>query len=908
MTAHRPDPDALLKQARAAESASRRGRLKIFFGAAPGVGKTFAMLSAARTLATRGVDVVVGIVETHGRSETESLLLGMEILPRRDVEYRGTTLHELDLEAALARKPELLLVDEFAHTNAPGSRHEKRWQDVRALLDAGLDVATTLNVQHIESLNDVVAQISGVRVQETVPDTVIESADEVELVDLPPDALLERLRQGKVYARDMAERAMQSFFQKGNLAALRELALRRTAEWVDQQVTLLKHEQGATEVWGASERVLVGIGPAPSSATLLRSAKRLAVSLRAELIAVYVESRADDRLSAADRERVLEHMRLAESLGAETLTLKPAPGRRISDELIDYARRRNVSKILLGKPSPRGLRDYFIGSPVDRLIRASGEIDVFVVHGERGGVSHRTITSTLLPYHQQRNLRAYIEAVVIAGVFIALASLFYDPPDLATEAMVCLLGIVLAAGRSGKGPAIVAAILSVCAFNVLFTEPRFTFFIHSMNDTLTVFVMLVVGVLVGSLTARIREQALVASERERRTAALYAMTRELAAARDTADVLAAAGKHIRETFSCGVAVLVFNGSDLKLHPGDPAAMTLNDAAMGVARWTLDHGKAAGKGTSVLPSSGVLCLPLIGSRGKAGVLVIDPGDDESVLSPARLRLLDTFAQQVALALERAGLIRESEEARVRADTERLRSTLLASVSHDLRTPLAAIAGSASTLREAGNGLDDRTRAELTDSIVEEADRLNRLIANLLFATRLESGSIEPAREWCSMEEIIGSALNRVSPRLAGRSVRTSVPSDLPLMRVDATMMEQALINLLENVARHTDAGTPIGIMAYRDDGSLIVAVEDDGPGLAPGEEKSIFRRFVRGARGSTGGSGLGLAICDGIMRIHGGRIWAENKHPRGAVFRLSLPIEAQPTIAPEPGREFSNART
>ncbi len=900
MTARRPDPDALLQQAQAAEAQSRRGRLKIFFGAAPGVGKTFAMLTAGRTLAARGVDVVVGIVETHGRSETESLLLGLEILPRRASEYRGATLNELDVDAAIARKPDVLLVDELAHTNAPGSRHEKRWQDVRTLLEAGINVYSTLNVQHIESLNDVVAQVSGVRVQETVPDSVIEEADEVELVDLPPDALLERLRQGKVYVPEMAQRAIQSFFKKGNLSALRELALRRTAEWVDAQVDVLKREQGATHVWGASERVLVAIGPAPTSATLLRSAKRLSVALRADLIAIYIEAPSDARMSVSDRQRLLDHLRLAESLGAETLTIKAAPGRRVGDEIIDFARQRNVSKILVGKPSPRTPLERLRSSPVDRLIRTSGEIDIFVVRGEGDdNVANSTRLPLLASLQSQAGPAQYLRALAVVAAFHAVAYLFHHPPDLATEAMIALLGIVLAAAWCGRGPSLIAAVVSVAAFNYLFTEPRFTFRMHSLSDTVTVSVMFVVGLLVGSLTATIREQSIAARERERRTGALYAMTRELAAARNHDEILEVAGRHLRDTFRWGVAILLAEGGRLEAASGDPAALTLTEASMGVAKWCLDHTKACGRGTTILPSSGVLCLPLLGGSGKVGVLACDIGTDDP--SPTAMRLLETFAQQAALALERAGLIEESEEARIRADAERLRNALLSSVSHDLRTPLAAIAGSASTLREAGAGLGDDTRRELLDSIVDEAERLNRLIANLLFATRLESGAVEPVREWCSIEELIGSALHRVRNRLDGRRVDTRIPDDLPLVRVDAAMIEQLLINLFENAARHTPPATSVGVAAWRADGHLIVGVEDEGPGLAPGEERTIFNRFVRGDRGSLSGSGLGLAICDGIVRAHAGRIWAENRHPRGAIFRFSLPIETQPDV-PQPDEE------
>ncbi|MDX2114855.1 MAG: sensor histidine kinase KdpD [Planctomycetota bacterium] len=907
MPDNRPNPDDLLAQTLAADAAARRGRLKIFFGASPGVGKTYAMLTAARTLAARGVDVVVGVVETHGRAETEGQLLGLDILPRRAVEYRGATLQEFDLDAALERKPEFILVDELAHTNAPGLANEKRWQDVRALLDAGIHVYSTLNVQHIESLNDLVAQITGVRVRETVPDSVVEQADEVELVDLPPDALLERLRQGKVYVPAMAEKAVQSFFRRGNLAALRELALRRTAEWVDTQVDTLKREQGATQAWGASERILVGVGPSPNSATLLRAAKRLAMALRADILAVYVEPPVD-RLDAAGRERLLGNLRLAESLGAETITVGLRPGMTISEQLLVYARERNVSKILVGKPAPRRFLDRLHGSPVDRLIRQSTDIDVYVIRSDPDERAPAPIWSTLLNQPQSSTWPGYVEALAIAAGSLALGWLVFRPPDLATEAMICLLGLVCAALRAGRGPALAASFAGVLAFNYLFTEPLYTLYISNPSDVVTLLMILLVSMVVGSLTSRVRENARTAIERERRTAALYSMTRELAAARDGPDVVEAASRHIRETFGCGVAVVLptsFGG--LEIAPGDPSALTLNESALGVARWCYDHGKPCGAGTAVLPSAQVLAIPLTASRGKVGALVVEPGEAHNALTAARLMLLDTFAQQLGLALERTAMMRESQDARLAAEGERLRSTLLASVSHDLRTPLAAIAGSASTLRDSNAGLDEATRVELLDSVVEEAQRLNRLIGNLLFATRLEAGAVEPKREWCSVEEIVGAAVNRVESALAGRPMRTRLSPDLPLIRVDAAMLEQALINLLENAARHTPPGTPVEIASFQHEGSVVIAVEDEGPGINPGEERAIFRRFARGSRPGGEGSGLGLAICDGILRTHGGRVWAENRPERGVAFKMALPIEPQPAVPTQRSEESADAR-
>jgi two-component system sensor histidine kinase KdpD len=705
----------------------------------------------------------------------------------------------------------------------------------------------------------------------------------------------------------MADRAVQSFFRKGNLAALRELALRRTAEWVDTQVDTLKREQGAAHVWGASERILVGVGPSPSSATLLRAAKRLAVALRADIIAVYVEP-VRDTLDSAARERLMNNLRLAESLGAETITLGARPNLAVSDQLLAYARERNVGRILVGKPEPRRLLDRLQGSPVDRLIRRSTDIDVYVIRAEPQEQAAAPRWNMPLGQPRTSSWPAYVEGLAIAAVATGVSWAVFSPPDLATEAMICLLGLVCVSLRVGRGPVLVATVAMVLAFDYLFTVPRFTLHVSNPHDIATLVVMLAVSLIVGSLTARIRDEARTAIEREQRTAALYSMTRELAAARDGPDVVEAASRHIRDTFGCGVAVLLpaANGA-LNVAAGDHAAITLNESAMGVARWCYDHAKPCGAGTAVLPSASVLALPLNASRGKVGALVVEPGEDREPFTAARLMLLDTFAQQLGLAIERTTMMRESQEARVQGEAERLRTTLLATVSHDLRTPLAAIAGSASTLRDNSRGLSEATRAELLDSVVEEAQRLNRLIGNLLFATRLEAGAVEAQREWCSVEEIVGTAVERTGAALAGRRVGTRISPDLPLLRIDAPMIEQALINFLENAARHTPVGTPIDIASFQDEGAVVIAVEDEGPGIAPGEERTIFRRFVRGSRSAGGGTGLGLAICDGILRVHGGRVWAENRPEKGVVFKMALPIEPQPRLDPETSEEAGHAR-
>jgi two-component system sensor histidine kinase KdpD len=915
MTESRPDPAQLLARAQREQSRVGRGRLKIFFGMAPGVGKTYAMLTAAKRLASEGVDVVVGVVETHGRTETEQLLLGLDLLPRRKIEYSGTQLDEFDLGAALMRKPEVLLIDELAHTNAPGSRFEKRWQDVQEVLKAGIDVFTTLNVQHVESLNDVVAQITSIAVRETVPDSVIEEADEVELVDLTPDALLERLRAGKVYVPENVRAAIDSFFRKGNLTALRELSLRRTAEWVDAQMRNYKEGQGIHAVWPAADRVLVCVSPSPSSADIVRAAKRIAAGLRADLLAAYVETPRAARLPQAERDRVLQTLRLAQSLGSQIVTLTTSPGSEdAASALVAFARSRNVSKIVIGKTATSRWRQALFGSFMDDVIRESGEIDVHVIRGEEdegsrekngAGAGHAQPRRRSLPI-------AYVGAIGLVLVCTALGALLLCRLDLANIVMVYLAGVVITAVWLGRGPAVVAAILGVAAFDFFFVPPRLTFAVSDIQYVLTFFVMLAVGLLIANLTTRLRSLAHTARQREQRTAALYAMTRELAAAHDLRSVATIAVRHVRDVFLCDAAVAVpQSGSaagasvDVLAFAGSPD--WLDEREMGVARWSFDHGKDAGAGTRALPAAAGRFVPLSGSEGKIAILGVHPHNPNILLATEQLLQLDSFANQIAMALERVMLIEGQQRARLEAESERVRSALLSSVSHDLRTPLASIAGAATALRDTENPIDAVTRRELIDSIVTEATRLNDLIANLVFATRLEAGGIDLRREWTTIEEIVGVGLVRFREVFANRQLHVSIPSDLPLVRVDNPMLAQVVHNLIENAIGHTPPDTSISVSAWQADANVVVRVADEGPGLSSAEMKHVFQRFYRGRSSPTqessemrGGMGLGLAICEGIMKAHGGRIWVEPNSPRGVAFLFSLPIEhPQPTIPTEP---------
>lgn len=915
MSATRPDPDALLARVQADAAARARGRLTVFFGASAGVGKTYAMLEAAHERMAEGVDVVAGVVETHGRQETQTMLDGLELLPPVAIPYRGVTLREFDLDAALARRPGLILVDELAHSNAPGARHPKRWQDVRELLDAGIDVYTTVNVQHLESLNDVVAQITGVSVRETVPDQLIEQADEVKLIDLPADDLLQRMREGKVYLPAQAERAQGSFFRKGNLIALRELALRRTADRVDAQMEAYRRDKAITAPWPTAMRLLVGIGSGPSAARLVRAARRMAAGLRAEWVVAYVETPAELRRPAAERERAVQTLRLAEQLGAETVTLSAA---NAADELLAYARARNIARIVIGKPERRPWQDLLFGSVADDLLRRSGVIDVYVLSGDFGdsepSVQERLrITSPWQTY-------AAAPALVALCTLLALAidSLEYGEANVIMLFLLGVLGVALAGGR---GPSALAAILSVLSFNFFFVHPRLTFAVTDARYLITFTVMLAVGLVVSNLTVRFRQQAQAARQRERRTAALYALSREFAETRGMAELLAVAVRHVHAVFDSQVIILL-PGSDGSLQPWgersgwgrdvDPRSLFgLGPAELGVARWVLDHQERAGLGTNTLPSAEGLYLPLNGSQRAVGVLGVRPRDRGRLLVPEQVHLLETFASQTALAIERASLAEEAARANLAAETERLRAALLSSVSHDLRTPLAIITGALTSLTEAGATLDRVTAEELAQTACDEAQRLNRLVGNLLEMTRLEAGAVRVRKEWQPLEEVVGAAVGRVADAQGaagalpgGRPLTIELAPDLPLVPLDGVLIEQVLVNLLDNAVRHTPAGTPVELRARREGAGVLVEVADYGSGLAPGDEAKVFDKFYRGgADRGRGNVGLGLAICRGMVEAHGGRIWAENRTGGGAAFRFTLPIEGRPpTLLPEEAAE------
>ena len=897
----RPNPDDLLATAQSQAEEAQRGRLKIFFGFCAGVGKTYAMLSSAQRRLREGLDVVAGVVETHGRAETEALLEGMKILPRRKVEHKGAQLTEFDLDTALARKPALILVDELAHTNAPGSRHAKRWQDVMELLHAGIDVYTTLNVQHLDSLNDVVSRITGVTVRETVPDAVLDEANEVEVIDLPVNELVERMREGKVYMAEQAGRALDNFFRPGNLIALRELALRRTADRVDAQMRDYRTQSGIKDTWPVAERIMVCVGPSPFSAGLIRSTRRLAAQLNAEWIAAFVETPTFSTQPEPVRERVFATLRLARQLGGEVATL---PGSHVADALVQYARARNVTRIVVGKHSGPAWKVLLRGSLMNALIERSGGIHIDVVSGDPGETLHKRGLPAPPAAGVWRDFgRA---ALTVAGCTIVAVAL--RPVLAATNlAMIYLLGTVLVAMRLGRAGSIFATVLGVAAFDFFCVPPYLTFAVSDYEYLITFSAMLVVALVISSAVLTARRQAQTAAQREARTNALYHLTRSLAGETRQFKAASVAAETASEVFQIPVVILLpDDNGEIGFRKRTSTTLPMPSSEEAIARWVFDHRERAGKGTTTLPGATALYVPLRGSLRTVGVLAAVP-DGESLFAPEQYHLLEMFAGQAALAIERAQAAAAANDAELRAQSEQLKNSLLSAVSHDLRTPLTSITGAATTLMEQEDRLNGEARHELLEGIAEESARLARLVNNLLDMTRLESGAVELNKEWHPLEEIVGAALRHDEQLLRDRPVEVAIPEDLPIVRVDDVLFEQVFLNLIENACKYTPPGTGIEVGARATAENIVIEFADTGPGFAPGEEKTVFEKFVRGAARTTRGAGLGLAICRAIVEAHGGTIHASNRPAGGALLTIRLPLDPNsPTLAQAP--DESNSRT
>ena len=888
----RPNPDQLLAQVNAQEAHAKRGALKIFFGYAAGVGKTYAMLRHAQRAKTEGREVVVGYVEPHGRAETESLLANLETLPLRECVYRGVALREFDVDAALTRNPDLILVDELAHSNAEGCRHEKRWQDVKELLEAGINVWTTLNVQHIESLNDVIGQITGIAVRETVPDQVFDLADDLELIDTTPEELLVRLKAGKVYIPEQAQRAIQSFFQKPNLNALRELSLRQAARRIHTDVESARREKAAIQPWATADRLLVCVGPSPTAARVIRTARRMAGALDAPWLAVSVDLTGESSRNPA-MQRISQHFRLAERLGAETVTI---PGQNVTESILEYARSRNVTKILIGKTKQPRWRRLVFRTVVDDLLEKSGDIDVYVIHGEEekeepANKRAQASLSSKVPYAIAMGLVALMGCIVFALRFVHFAD------AEANAVMLFLVAVVWTAHRHGRGPAVFASVLAVLVFDFFFVPPYLTFVVSDAQYIVTFAGMLAIGLVISTLTSRLKAQVESTRQRERRTAALYELGKQLSSLYGNVFLIGAAGAKVAEILGGEVAIYLRQPlTTPEVAFGQGSTIAKHAVSLPAAQWVIDHDQLAGAGTNTLPNAVALFFPLTGSQGTHGAIAVRVPDVERLLDPELRRLLDACANQLALALERDQLAIEAANAHIQAEAEQVRSSLLSSVSHDLKTPLAAIAGASSSLLEAAS-IDDITRRQLLETVAEEAARLNRLLENILQMSKLDAGATTPNCQWHVLEELVGSALHRTRRELAQHQVAIHLPNDLPLLYVDGLLIEQVFVNLFENAARYTPEGTEVTIQAALDGKQVRIAISDNGPGLPAGAEERVFEKFYRASPTADGGrgSGLGLAICRAIIKAHRGAISAGNRPSGGAEFVIRLPL---PKDAPQ----------
>lgn len=915
----RPDPETLLAQIRAGEARARRGRLRIYFGANAGVGKTWAMLGAARHEREAGRDVLIGVVETHGRAETAALAEGLQALPLREVAYRDRALREFDLDAALARHPEVLLVDELAHSNAPGSRHAKRWQDVEELLAAGIEVWSTLNVQHLESLNGTVGAILGIRVQETLPDRVLDEADEVILVDATPDELAARLSAGKVYLPRQAERAAQNFFRKGNLIALREIALRRVAEHVEDDVRIWRVEQsgpgGASPgppAWNTSGALLAAVGPGEEAAQTVRTAARLAGQMNVRWHAAYVETPRLARLPAAQRDRVLAVLRLAQELGAETAVLT---GERMAPVLAAHAQRLNCATLVLGRDAGRTgwKRSLRIGhaSLTRQVVRAAPALDLISVASiDRIRRLSRTPLGPAHPAGGDADVQddaersparwtAFAWAAVSSVAVTALATPLSGVLELTNIVMLFLLGVVGVAWRFGRGPAAFAAALNVIAFDYFFVQPTFSFTVSDVQYLLTFAVMLGVGLLVGQLTAGLRFAAGVSASRERRARSLFDLTRELSAALESSRIATLGAAAVQRHFGGEARVLLTDAQDRLLEPDDrPEGFDFS-----VADWAFRHGQSAGLATGTLAAQPWHYVPLAAPVRVRGVLALRPAHPRWLLIPEQSQQLQTLARQIAIAVERVHYVEVAQQAVVDIESERLRNTLLGALSHDVRTPLTALIALAESLRTRPPPLSAE-QADVARAIVAQARALSTLVGNLLDMARLEGGvggEVNLRRDWQSVEEAVGAAIRAARPALGAAAVHTDLPPDLPLVEFDAVLIERVLVNLLENAARY--GMPPIVVSARALPHALRISVRDHGPGLPAhlrGREQVLFDKFTRGqAESATPGVGLGLAICKAIVQAHGGEIVAADAevdaHGGGAEFTVTLPRRDPPAL-------------
>jgi two-component system, OmpR family, sensor histidine kinase KdpD len=885
----RPLPEALLEKARREDS--QAGRLKIFVGAAPGVGKTYEMLQSAHAKLKAGFDVVVGAVETHGRAETGALLAGLEVLPRKRIDYKDQIIEEMDIDALIARHPQIALVDELAHTNAPGSRHPKRYLDVEELLSHGIDVYTAVNIQHIESLNDVVAQITHVRVRETVPDSVFDRADAIELIDLTPDDLIQRLKEGKVYVPKQAERALEHYFSPGNLTALRELALRRTAERVDEQLLTHMQANAIAGPWAAGERILVCVSEDPRAAGLVRATKRLADRLHAPWTALSIETRRSLQLTDEQRDRLADTLRLAEALGGEALTI-PGVGRRIADDVISFAHANNVTQIIIGKATRSWWFEIIRGSVVHDLVRRAGNISVNVIAGDElpGLLAKPAVQTAARP--APFDPKPYLMALFFVAIGLGAAKLIQPIFGIENVDLVFLTAVVSAAVRFGLWPSLLASVAASLCYNFFFLPPIYTFTITDPTNVAAFFFFMLIAIVVSNVGARVRTQAVSAIDRVRTTESLYAFSRKLAGTATLDDVLWATAYQIALMLKVRVVLLLPEDGVIAVKAGYPPEDELDKADLAAANWTWGNDRPAGRGSDTLPGAKRLFLPMRTGRGPIGVIGIDDDKTGPLLTPDQGRLLDALVDQGALAIERVQLVEDMDRVKRTVESDRLRAALLTSISHDLKTPLASVLGAASTMRDLSSGLTDAEKRDLLATVIDESERLNRFIANLLDMTKLESGAIVPNTARHDLGEIVGSALRRAAKILVHHKVLLELAADMPMLELDAVLFEQVLFNLLDNAAKYAPADTTIWIRSGRDRDTISLQIIDEGAGIPPAELESVFDKFYRAQKGDhvRPGTGLGLAISRGFVEAMHGTITAANRTDRsGAVLTITLPI-------------------
>jgi len=878
----RLNPEALLRSLKRSEEKEGRGHLKIFFGMCAGVGKTYEMLQAAQEAKKGSIDVVVGFVETHGRKETEKVLEGLPVIPRRKFEYKGAILEEMDLDAILARKPALVLVDELAHTNAPGSRHTKRYLDVLELLDNGIDVYSALNVQHLESRADTVAQITGSIIRETVPDSVFEQADEVEVIDLPPDELLRRLADGKVYTPERSQRAIENFFRKGNLTALREMCLRIATERVEHQLRDYMQVERISGPWKSGQRLIMGISPSPTSVRLIRWVRRMAFTMQASWVAVYVERSIP--LNTQEKDQLAKNIALARELGAEIITTIDED---VADALLRVAREQNVTQVIVGKSENRSRLQ---GSILNRLIEQSGDLDVYIVGGD--DKEHPSTRRWRLPEIHSGFLQ-YGIAIGIVALVAAVCFPFSEVIGYQTVSLLLLLVIALLPLRMGVGPVLAAAVLSALVWDYLFIPPVFTFAIHDVRDVLMVVIYFAIAIVAGVLTVRVRKRERAVRLREERTSALYALTNDLSVANTQEDVVSACVKNIRKYFSAEVAVFLSTlEGDFVNSPHPKSTFGPGEKELSVPAWVHWNERKAGKFTNTLPFAEATYYPLVGPRYPMGVIGIrNPSGQRFTVDQETL--LENFIRQISLALDREFLNEMAKQSIALAESERLYTTLFNSISHEVRTPITALMSATEGLLNDQVGGKPEIRRELAHEVAEAAERLDQIVQNLLAMTRLESGLIKPKLDWCDLRDIVNSAIRKVRGNLGGRSIHVDVADTVPLVKLDFGLMEQVILNLLQNAVMYTPTGSPITVSAQASGNECILTVADTGPGFPREAIGKVFEKFFRVPGSRAGGLGLGLSIALGFIHAHGGSLTVENLSTGGALLTIRLPIHEHP---------------